>query len=215
MDKSRLETFSDGVFAIVITLLILDVRLPETVRLTTDAGFWNGLRLVMPNIGAYALSFVLIGVFWNAHHTLFRLVRSIDGRLIWLNFGYLLLVTFIPYPTSLLSKAPELASAVQLYAGSLLATSLFHPLLLLYLRPHWQQHTDYRQRGWRNFLKMSLTAPAFYSLALLLTFVGVSLSYVPIVFVPLFYIVRSWTGAMPSPVGELPKKQHLPIRPSR
>ena len=84
----------------------------------------------------------------------------------------------------------------------MLATSLSYPLLLLYLRPHWQQHTDYRQRGWRGSLKMSLIAPALYSLALLLTWVSVPLSYVPIVFIPLFYVVGTWTGAMPSPVGE-------------
>ena len=202
-----METFSDGVFAIVITLLILDVRLPETVRLTTDAGFWHGLRLVLPNIGAYALSFMLISLFWTAHHTLFRLIRAIDGRVIWLNFGYLLLITFIPYPTSLLSKAPQLASAVQLYAGSLLATSLFHPMLLRYFQPHLQRHADYRHQGWRRSMRVSFLAPALYLLALLLTFVSVPLSYVPIVFIPLFYVVGTWTGAMPSPVGQPPARR--------
>lgn len=201
MDKSRLQTLSDGVFAIVMTLLILDVRLPDTFRLTTNADFWRGLRVVLPNIGAYTLSFILISVFWNAHHTLFRRVVIIDGRLLWLNLIYLLLVTFIPYPTSLLAKAPSLAAAVQLYGLSLLATSLFHPLLLLYQRPQWPQSDQYDQVGWRRSLRMSLVAPTFYFVALVLTAVSVPLSYLPLVFVPLYYIVNSWTNRLPPPVS--------------
>lgn len=205
MDKTRLETLSDGVFAIVITLLILDVRLPDGFRLATNADFWRGLWLVGPNIGAYALSFGLISVFWNAHHTLFRFIRTLDGRLLWLNFGYLLFVTFIPYPTSLLSKAPQLAGAVQLYAGSLLATSVFHPILLLHLRARWRADGTYDPAGWSQSFQLSLVAPFLYATAIILTGVQVRLSYVPLVFVPLFYVIRSWTNTLPPPTHQEPE----------
>ena len=202
MNKNRLEALSDGVFAIVITLLILDVRLPDNFRLDTNINFWHGIKSVLPNVGAYALSFGLISVFWNAHHIMFRFIRTIDGRLIWLNLAYLAFVTFIPFPTSLLSKAPQLEASVQLYALTLLATSLFHPVILLYLRSRWRQSGTYEHVNWSRSFRVSLIAPSFYSTALVLTTINVTISYVPLVFVPLFYIIRSWMDTLPPLINQ-------------
>src|SRR4051812_17865526 len=103
MNKNRVEAFSDGVFAIVITLLILDIRLPEV-----DAAHLPGaLRDALPHIVAYVMSFVIIGVYWiSHHHALQRLVR-VDGVLLWLNMLLLLFVSFLPFPTSMLGRYPR------------------------------------------------------------------------------------------------------------
>jgi hypothetical protein len=96
----RMLAFSDAVMAVAITLLVLDLKLPEGVR---DAGLGPALREALPNMGAYALSFVVIGLLWIGHHEQFSHIRRVDGALIWLNLFFLLTIGLIPFVTSVLS----------------------------------------------------------------------------------------------------------------
>src|SRR5499426_3280639 len=98
MNKNRVEAFSDGVFAIVITLLILDIRVPDVEYSQLSAS----LVAVLPRIFAYVISFGVIAVYWLAHHQSLQLVGKLNGFLIWLNFLYLLAVSFMTFPTALL-----------------------------------------------------------------------------------------------------------------
>jgi uncharacterized membrane protein len=99
MSKQRLEAFSDGVFAIVITLLILEVHLPIEGELT-----WTALAPALPHVLAFILSFVLVGTYWIAHHTMWGFVGKVDRYLLWLNLVLLLTVVFIPFPAALLGS---------------------------------------------------------------------------------------------------------------
>jgi uncharacterized membrane protein len=85
MSKNRVEAFSDGVFAIVITLLILNVHLDRHQALTLDA-----LRNLASDVFAFVLSFVIVGVYWVAHHNMLHLIKAVDRRLLWLNLVLLL-----------------------------------------------------------------------------------------------------------------------------
>ena len=96
MSKNRVEAFSDGVFAIVITLLILNVHLDRRQVLTLDA-----LRNLGPDVFAFILSFVIVGIYWISHHNMLHLIKAVDCRLLWLNLVLLLAVVFVPFPTSL------------------------------------------------------------------------------------------------------------------
>ena len=97
MEKSRLEAFSDGVFAIVITLLILDIRFPEVEY----SQFAATLVSVLPRILAYVMSFIIIGLYWVIHHNSMHAIKKTDRGFLWLNILLLLCVSFIPFPTSL------------------------------------------------------------------------------------------------------------------
>src|SRR3954451_20650695 len=100
MNKSRLETFSDGVFAIAITLLVLTIAQPSNYR---DLGhqLWDR----WPSLVAYVVSFLVIGIMWLNHHSIFGYLERIDRPFVYLNHLLLLTVVFVPYPTGILGEA--------------------------------------------------------------------------------------------------------------
>lgn len=101
----RLIFFSDAVFAIAITLLALDIRLPVDAASLSDSALLAQLLAIWPKYMAYAVSFLVIGSFWLAHHRRFRLIRRYDRRLLFLNLLLLMAVAFIPFPTAVLSDS--------------------------------------------------------------------------------------------------------------
>lgn len=115
----RLQFFSDAVFAIALTLLVLDIRLPEG-----EGDLLTELLDLWPQYFGFALSFVIIALNWVSHHAKFRVIRRFDSRLVWLNFLVLLLVAWVPFPTSVLSEYGAETPAVVLYAASVAALSL-------------------------------------------------------------------------------------------
>jgi uncharacterized membrane protein len=126
----RMLAFSDAVMAVAITLLVLDLKLPSEV---SDADLGNALRAAFPNLAAYGLSFVVIGLLWIGHHQQFSQIRRVDGVLIWLNLFFLLTIGLIPFVTSLLSEHGD-ALATSLYAGVLVGTSLLSAAMWWYAR---------------------------------------------------------------------------------
>ena len=99
-EKDRVEAFSDGVLAIVITLLVLELKVPEHVT-GGDPELWRALAERVPAILAWVVSFVYVLVFWVAHHYLFEQLANVDRGLLWLNGLFLLAISFTPFPTSL------------------------------------------------------------------------------------------------------------------
>jgi uncharacterized membrane protein len=132
LDFERLLFFSDAVFAIAITLLIIDVRVPELASPATDADVLAGVRATLPSIFAYALSFATIGLYWLAHWRRYRYVVAANERLVALNLVLLALIAFIPFPTGLIGEHGDLAVAVVIYAVSLSAAGLAGPVTWLY-----------------------------------------------------------------------------------
>jgi uncharacterized membrane protein len=129
MDTGRLETFSDGVFAIAITLLILDVRLPPG-----RAPLTHRLGQAWPNYLAYAISFLIIGIMWANHHAIFQLIERTSHGLVVANLFLLLFVAFIPFPTAVLSenlraRLSDQHVAALFYSGTFTVTALFYNLL--------------------------------------------------------------------------------------
>lgn len=117
---SRLEAFSDGVFAIAITLLVLEISVPES----DFDNLWQGIADQWPSYLAYATSFITIGGLWLAHHAIFRRLASADVVVMRLNILLLMLVSFLPFPTRLVAEAIHLTSAER-------AAVIFYGLVLL------------------------------------------------------------------------------------
>lgn len=111
MNKQRLEAFTDGVYAIVITLLILDIRIPEV----QSANLGPALVRMLPQAFTYVLSFFVVGLYWIANHRVALNVKQIDGTLIWLNLIWLLFVSAMPFPTSLLGRYPLEGVPIAIY----------------------------------------------------------------------------------------------------
>ena len=139
-DTGRVEAFSDGVLAIVITLLVLDLRLPQV----PEGRLLSGLASQWPGYLAYFTSFHYVGVVWLNHHATFRRIIWVDAPLHWANLGILFTAALLPFPTSVLSHAlvrenvADAQTAVGLYAliGMLLCVSWFVLFQYLVGRPH-------------------------------------------------------------------------------
>ncbi len=130
---TRTEAFSDGVFAIAITLLILEIRVPEGA-LDGGQNLLAGLAALWPSYCALVLSFFVILMTWVNHHELMRLVRVVDYQFLFANGFVLLMVTFVPFPTAVLARflaTSEAKSAAAFYCATFFVTSIAWRLLLL------------------------------------------------------------------------------------
>lgn len=120
----RIDSFSDAVFAVAITLLILTIDVPEVAGEFADQQLPSALGDMYPRFFGYVLSFLIVGVFWMRHHELFRYIRKYDKRLIWLNHLFLMCVVFLPFTTELMSTYENSRWATGFYAVSLGLCSL-------------------------------------------------------------------------------------------
>ena len=128
IEYDRILYFSDAIFAIAITLLVVDLQVPDAPNLQSG----TQLRESIPRIGGFALSFAVIGLFWLGHHGLFRHIKGLDRSLILLNLLFLGCIAFLPYPTSLLSAAGDQVPATVFYAASIAAAGLAEAAVWLY-----------------------------------------------------------------------------------
>ncbi len=120
-DTGRIEAFSDGVFAIAITLLVLEIKVPHVSENGGTAALWSALGRLWPSYVAFLTSFVTIFIMWANHHAIFRLVRKSEPRFLYVNGFLLLLVTFVPFPTAVLAEyleRPAAPAAAAFYAGT-------------------------------------------------------------------------------------------------
>ena len=132
-DTGRIEAFSDGVFAIAITLLIIEIGVPHTVGAESLS---EKLVELWPSYLGYAISFLVIGIVWANHHNRFRLISRSDHVFLFLNIVFLMCVAFIPFPTALLAEyireEAHRITAVAVYSGTLAVTAVFFTTLWLY-----------------------------------------------------------------------------------
>jgi uncharacterized membrane protein len=129
MDKgtARLEAFSDGVFGIALTLLVLEFQIPNPEPNITDRLLWSELGALWPSLIAFCISFVVVLIMWINHHELIRLVRHVDYPLLYSNGAVLLTVTFVPFPTKVLARhlgTPAAAAAAAFYCGTFFVISV-------------------------------------------------------------------------------------------
>ena len=114
----RLEAFSDGVFAVAITLLVLGIDVPTATDVKEAGGLGNAIADLLPNIYVYFLGFAVIGVFWIAHHAFFSEVERHDKRLLWTNLLFLSLIAAMPFSTGLMGEYSGEAVATIIFAGN-------------------------------------------------------------------------------------------------
>jgi uncharacterized membrane protein len=118
-DRERTVNLSDGIFAIAITLLVLDIHVPDIPENLVTSELPAALLALWPKYLGYFLSFVGISTFWMIHHSIFRPIRAYDRVLLYLNFLFLMVVAFVPFPTSLLGEYGTHQLPVAIYAATL------------------------------------------------------------------------------------------------
>lgn len=122
MDKGRLEAFSDGVIAILITIMVLELKIPH------GAG-WEALRPVLPVFLTYVLSFVFLGIYWNNHHHMLQAAGRINGKILWANLHLLFWLSLIPFVTGWMGENHFAPLPTAVYGVILLLSAIAYTLL--------------------------------------------------------------------------------------
>ena len=175
MRTVRLEAFSDGVFAIAITLLVLDLKVPNSDTLT--GGLGSALWAQWPSYAAYLVSFFVIGVIWINHHTVLDAIGRADKTLLVLNLGLLLTVVTIPFTTSLFAEYLRDGNAAKLAAAIYSAVMLLHAILWSGFWRHAAYHSELLAAGIdptraRASVRSFAVGTPVYALAVGLSFVN-------------------------------------------
>jgi len=147
-DPTRVLALSDGVFAIIFTLLVLEIHVPE---LTDDRSLNEALRQIRPSFNAFVISFIVAGMYWVAHRDLFGLIRRTDRWLVWLNLLLLLPLCLLPFGASLLGRYELEPAALRIYGLVLVTVAFMRVVIWLYVinRPHllWLRLDDRQRRA--------------------------------------------------------------------
>src|SRR6516225_6990933 len=122
MEKGRLEAFSDGVIAILITIMVLELKVPQG----TD---WQALRPVIPTVLSYVLSFVYLGIYWNNHHHMLQASKRVNGRILWANLHLLFWLSLIPFVTNWTGQYHFAPIPTAMYGAILLMAALAYTIL--------------------------------------------------------------------------------------
>ena len=180
MTKNRLEAFSDAVIAIILTIMVLEMKVPH------GAGF-AALKPLVPVLLSYVLSFIYLGIYWNNHHHLLQAVKSINGSTLWANMLLLFWLSLIPFVTGWMGENHFAALPVALYGVVLLGAALAYWILVRVLLSHHESDSLLAKAIGRDF-KGNISL-AFYLLAIALAFFNRWLSCALYVAVALMWLV--------------------------
>jgi uncharacterized membrane protein len=173
LEYDRVLFFSDAIFAIAITLLVVEIRVPGVEE---EAG--HQLRSALPNIYSFAISFAVIGLFWMGHHSLFRYIVVLDRPLITINLAFLGTIAFLPYPTALLGQGHGGPSAVPVifYSACMAAAGLGELMIWVYAAYVKDLLAPGTSRATRRYLMLRLTrVPVVFLVAIPVALVSPSL----------------------------------------
>ncbi|MCW6052425.1 TMEM175 family protein [Microcoleus sp. A2-C5] len=192
MDTTRLEAFSDGVFAIAITLLVLEIKVPPP-----NTALGAELLQLWPSYLAYVVSFLVIGAIWINHHAMFQHIVRVDGTLLLLNVLHLMLIAFLPFPTAVLAEAFHRATdepiAAAFYSGILTVIGIFVTAMWRYAA-HGHRLLDPRltAKKARQIGRQFLIGPIVYAIATVVALVAPWLAVLLFIFLNLFYLWPRW-----------------------
>lgn len=122
MTKGRLEAFSDGVLAIIITIMVLGLQLP-------DGSSFEALKPLLPKLLSYILSFIYVGIYWNNHHHLFQAVQKVNGKVLWANLSLLFFLSLVPLTTAWMGESQFASHPVILYGANLMLCAISFTIL--------------------------------------------------------------------------------------
>lgn len=181
MGKTRLEAFSDGVIAIIITIMVLELKAPEGAS-------WQALKPLLPKFMSYILSFIFIGIYWNNHHHLMHLVKHISAGIMWANLNLLFWLSLIPFATAWVGENHFESFPVALYAVLFDLCGVAYTILQITIERCHKEETRLkdimqRQRG-RGIGSLFL-----YTAAIPLAYVNTLISGILFVLVALIWII--------------------------
>jgi uncharacterized membrane protein len=198
VETARLETFSDGVFAIAITLLVLLFEVPH---LSDGESLTHALTHQWPSYASYVVSFVTIGIIWVNHHTLFRHIVRVDRVFLFINVLFLMCVAFIPYPTAVVARfvrSGDARAAAALYGITMTSMAVSFNVLWQYAaRGYRLLAADADRREVAGITRSFWPGALIYGTATAVAFASSTASVVLYALIALFYVLSStlWSGS--------------------
>ncbi|RYG48683.1 DUF1211 domain-containing protein, partial [bacterium] len=197
-DFARLYNLTDGVFSIVLTLLTLNIKIPDLPDRATDLEIWRSLNLDVHDLVGYALSYLVVGIYWTVHHRMFRHIVRYDRRLIWRNLVFLFLLSLLPFTTTLSTSNGLTRLPWVLYAANiaLVGTSL----AMLWRYATIADHVDKRvsQKVRESYLEGASVGPVVFLLSMVVALFHLEAArYVPLLLIPYGYFRRNATDSEP------------------
>lgn len=198
MEKVRLESFSDGVFAFAITLLVLGIQVPE-LKSANEPELRHALMSAIPQLIPYVTSFATIGVIWLNHHAMFHSVQRVEHTTLTLNLLLLLVVAFIPYPTAVLSRYGALPSSAFLYGCVLTLLGVTYSVLWLHIAKRRLSNEFADDRAINKKFLRNLIGSLTYPAATLLALWHPRISVVIYLLLAVFYFIPGFARKRPTP----------------
>jgi uncharacterized membrane protein len=187
--KHRLEAFSDGVFAIVITLLVLELKVPHIPHAERTSEVLAALREVLPKMFSWFVSFFFIAFVWLHHHQIMNMSTMANYKVVWINVILLFFLSLLPFPTALMGEYPRQPLIVMLWGLTMAMVTFWLALLYAYCTHHFLRPTYDPATVRRNVRLSFLAGPLLYLVAALCAWISVKLSYVLYMLVPILYVM--------------------------
>lgn len=174
----RLILFTDAVFAIAITLLIIEIKVPEIHGVISEGNFWNAMLELLPKFSGFAVSFFIIGLYWFVHHNMFGFVVNYTPKLIWLNIIFLFSIVLMPFSTAVYSEYStneeyiKLLSPFAIYVANICFTGIMNFVLLSYIfnpKNKVSEHAPSNEAIRISKIR-ALTIPSIFVLSLIITY---------------------------------------------
>ena len=174
--STRIEAFSDGVIAIIITLMILEIKIPET-HAQDNHGFWGTLHHLVPHVLAYAVSFIMLGIYWVNHHNFFQRIKYGDRKLLWLNLNLLFWMSLIPIPTNIIGDDPMRPASSLIYAIVMFMTSASFTYMGIYANKVGLFTEMVPPSVKAKNMRRNLTSLGLYAISMITAFISVYISF--------------------------------------
>jgi uncharacterized membrane protein len=193
LDTNRIETLGDGIFAIVMTLLVLNLVVPQLTGAVNSRALWSALQGLWPNFVSFFLSFVILGIFWTGHRLQFHYIVRSNRPSLWINIFFYLFISFIPFSAALLGHYSHLKLAIGIYGLNLIIAGIA-------LYANWEYALRHKLVMGGEILPADLQrlarfqmllAPALYVMAILASLWHPYISLVIYALVPIYYILPS------------------------
>ena len=152
MNKGRLEAFSDGVLAIIITIMVLELKVPH------EADF-SALKPILPVFLSYVLSFIYIGIYWNNHHHLLQATKKVNGKILWANLHLLFWLSIVPFTTAWMGENHFAPHPIALYGINLLFAAISYTILQsLIIKHHGKEYilAEAIGKDWKGKVSLGL-----------------------------------------------------------
>ena len=189
--KQRADALTDGIFATVMTILVLSLSVPVVLSGNVSQTLGADLVGVLPNIFTYVMSFLVLGTLWIGHHNIFRYLENAGRRTQWINLIFLLSIGFIPFTTAVLGKYPLEPAALLAYGINLLIVAIIYNAFWAYAILEKLVHKEVDKKFVKKSFKRNFIGVFIYALGIVGSFFNPYISLGLYLFMPVFYIVSA------------------------